>query len=116
MAFTYDLSTTVGKIRLTLADTDASAYSFEDAELTHFYAEEGTVVLASIAALKVLLVDRARRVRRFSVTGLSLDDTAQVQAIQAAISMLGGDLPTASARFDSHPTDRSFDWTDTLVS
>lgn len=110
MAFSYVLSTTVGQIRLALADTDADLYAFEDEELSHFYDQGGTVNEAAVAALKVLLIDKARRARRFSVQGASIDDTSQVKALQTAITMLGGDLPTANARFDSHPSDRSYDW------
>lgn len=109
MAFNYDLSTVVGQIRLTIADTSSTAYIFEDAELQHFYDTAGSVNEAAIAALKVLLVDRARRVRRFSDQGLTLDDTAQVKALTEAIRLLGGEEPTASVVYPAKlPPDRGY--------
>ncbi len=90
MAFTYDLSTSVGQIRLRIADTIEATHLFSDEELEFFYSSSSTVNGAAIEALRVLLADRARRVRRFADSGLSLDDTAQVDAIRKAIAALGG--------------------------
>ena len=36
MAFTYDLTTDIGKVRLLIGDTDSTDYQFEDAEITAF--------------------------------------------------------------------------------
>lgn len=52
MSFTYVLTTDIGKIRLTISDNDATSYHFEDAELQAFLDTEGTVNLASAAALE----------------------------------------------------------------
>jgi len=52
MSFTYVLTTDIGKIRLKISDKDASDYHFEDAELTAFLTAEGSVNLASAAALE----------------------------------------------------------------
>jgi hypothetical protein len=36
MAFNYDLSTSIGKVRLLIADTNSESYIFEDAEIQVF--------------------------------------------------------------------------------
>ncbi|MEL6347728.1 MAG: hypothetical protein AAFV53_31775 [Myxococcota bacterium] len=111
MSFSYDLATTIGQIRLHIADTDSAAYAFEDAELTYLYSLEGTVKDAAILALKILLTDTARRARRFSLNGLNIDDTAQVQALKTALEMLGGNVAEAGSVFIHFPPDRGYDRT-----
>lgn len=95
MAFTYDLTTNRGKVRLALADTVEAEAIFTDAEIDHFISEGGTVNGAAIEGLRVLLVDRARRERRFAAQGLTLDTKGQTAAIREAIAELGG-LPLAT--------------------
>jgi len=50
--FTYDTTTDIGKIRLIISDKDEDDYHFEDAELQVFLTAEGSVNLASAAALE----------------------------------------------------------------
>ena len=52
MSFTYLLSTDIGKVMLKISDKDSTDYHFEDAEITAFLAAEGSVNLASAAALE----------------------------------------------------------------
>lgn len=52
MTTTYDLTTTVGKIRLKIGDTVITNPVFTDEELTSFYTEQGSITLASAAALE----------------------------------------------------------------
>ncbi len=47
----YDITTTVGKIRLLIGDKDDTDEVFTDAEITHFYTEAGTLNLAAAMAL-----------------------------------------------------------------
>jgi hypothetical protein len=97
VAFTYAISTDRGKVRLLLSDTDADTYVFEDDEIDYFLDRaSGDVDAAAVVGLKVLLADRARRAKRFSLQGLSLDDTGQIAALTEAIRLLGGDQPTFS--------------------
>jgi len=49
---TYVLTTTVGKIRLMIGDTDTADAIFTDAEITFFYTEEGSLTGAAAAALE----------------------------------------------------------------
>ena len=115
MSFTYDISTDRGRVRLNLADTDPTAYVFEDDEVDTLLTAEGSVADATLALLKVLLADRARRAKRFSMQGLSLDDTAQIAAIRDLISLYGGDTATVQAVMPSLlPSDEG--WTEITVS
>ena len=110
MAFTYDNSTNRGLVRFNLADTDSSAYTFEDAEIDRMLSLEGTVEAATAACLRVLLADRGRRAKRFSMQGLSLDDTAQIQAIRDLLSLYGGDLPSLAITLPALlPMDQGFE-------
>lgn len=52
LTVTYDITTTVGKIRLIISDKDITNYIFTDEELTYFYTAEGSVNLAAAAALE----------------------------------------------------------------
>ena len=52
MSFTYLLATDIGKIRRTIADKTETDYYFEDEELQSFLDTEGSVNLASAAALE----------------------------------------------------------------
>ncbi len=53
MAFTYVLTTDIGKVRLLIGDTDAADYHFEDAELQAFIdLASGALYLAAAMALE----------------------------------------------------------------
>lgn len=52
MTTTYDITTTVGKIRLKIGDKDTDDAFFTDEELTEFYTQEGSINLAAAAALE----------------------------------------------------------------
>jgi hypothetical protein len=97
VAFSYDITTSRGRVRFNLADTTSTAYVFEDAEIDELISSEGSVGDATAAALRTLLADRARRSKRFSMQGLSLDDTAQLAEIRYLITLWGGDLPTVAS-------------------
>lgn len=109
MAFTYVLTTDVGKVRLKLGDTGGvapgavatSGYAFEDAELDEFISEGGSVNGATLLALRVLYIDAAKRAKAFSLPGMSMNDTAKLEHIFRAIKMYGGELPTISILYPS---------------
>lgn len=96
MAFTYDVSTDRGRVRLKLSDTNSAAYGFEDAEIDALLSEGGTVLAATILGLRVLLVDAARRAKSVTTAGTSYSDAGRVAGLQATLKMYGGDLPTAT--------------------
>lgn len=96
MAFTYSLATDIGRVRLKIGDTSSTAYVFEDDEITEFLTEGGSVINATILALRSLYADRARRAKFVTLPGMSFSDTAALTHIANLISMYGGNLPTVS--------------------
>jgi len=98
VSFTYTntLLTDIDNVRFNLADTNSAAYCFEDEEITAKVTSGGTVIDATIFLIRVLILDKARRMKKFAVEGLSLDDTAQVAALKDMLSFYGGGLPTFS--------------------
>ena len=97
-AFTYDLTTEVGQVRLGLTDTREGGW-FDDEEIAYFLSSGGSVKGAIVAGARVLLMDRARRSRSASASGESYDDRGQVQALEAIIKQYGGggtSLPAAT--------------------
>lgn len=110
MAFSYDITTPRGRVRFNLADTEAGAYVFEDAEIDQMLSTEGDAAGATVACLRALLADRGRRAKSFSMQGLSLSDTAQIQAIRDLIRVYGGDLPFVAVVMPGLlPMDQGFD-------
>lgn len=114
MAFSYDVTTAAGKVRLLIADTNADAYAFEDAEISYFLtAQSDDVTKAAYMAVRSLLADRARRAKRATVEGIQYDDTAQVAALKAILDELAMNtsaaMPTVSAISpDTLPMDEAY--------
>ena len=82
---------------------------FEDDEIDYFLSSASTVDDGVVIGLHVLLADRARRAKSFSIQGLSLNDTAQIAAIQTLIEIYGGDEPTLAAVMPAlMPSDAGF--------
>lgn len=59
MAFTYDLTTDVGKVRALIPDRNVANYFFEDEEITAFLAMEGAVKPATALSLETLASNEA---------------------------------------------------------
>lgn len=93
MSFTYDLSTDTGLLRLEIQDTHQEQAGFSDEELAVFLAREGSVGLAAIAALDVLIIDAARRQRMFNISGAMYDDRGRVSALREARALLSQRYP-----------------------
>ena len=52
MAFTYDLATDIGKVRLLISDSDATSFHFTDAEIQVFLDIGESVLAAACKALE----------------------------------------------------------------
>lgn len=71
MAFSYDLSTPIGKTRLYIPDKDEQAAVFSDEEIRIFLAENGgNHMLAAAAALEVVASD-PQRLQQMARGGIS---------------------------------------------
>lgn len=96
MAFSYDVTTNAGKVRLLIADTNAEAYAFENDEIAYFLtAQSDDVTKAAYMAVRSLLANRARRAKRATVEGIQYDDTAQVSALKVLLDELGQNTSAA---------------------
>jgi hypothetical protein len=88
MAFTYDLTTSAGKVRLLIADTNGDGYDFEDAEIAAALGlEDNSVRRAAATLLDALAANRARlsvRVGRGSGVSEDLTQMAKDLHVQAA--------------------------------
>jgi len=74
MPFTYDPATPRGRVRLQIADTDAAAFVFDDAEVDAFLAQaDGDVLRASALAAFSVSADRGRQARVVAAGNLRLD-------------------------------------------
>jgi hypothetical protein len=60
VAFTYDVTTDIGKVRLLTADTDRESYDFEDAEIEFALDEYDDIRRAAAMLLTALASNRAR--------------------------------------------------------
>lgn len=94
MAFTYDISTPRGQVRLQLSDTTSTSAVFDDAEIDYLLTKGGSVDGATVAGARVLLGNRALRVKRVSDKDKSYDDTKQLEGLKALIKTYGG-MPLA---------------------
>lgn len=89
MAFSYDLTTDVGKVRLLVPDNKASAYVFEDAEYTALLAlESNDVRCAAALALETIASDTAMTLKVITINGLSTNGQATAAALMARAAKL----------------------------
>ena len=97
--FTYDTDTSVGQVRLRIADTDKSNFDFTDTELGVFLTmASSSVRRASAIALRSLASNRSRlavRVGRGSVsedlTAVAKDLREQAKALEEEADLYDGD-------------------------
>lgn len=111
MAFTYNEALTADrdKVRFLLSDTREESAAFSDGEVAHALTEGGSVHGAVGMLARVLLMDRARRARSFSGPEGSLDETAQIAALQDLADRYGQGTPTlplvTGVSLGAHPSD-----------
>lgn len=89
MSFTYDPATTVGQVRLSIADTVDEGHIFEDAEISAFLGlSSQSVAYAAARALRTIGASRALMARKLKVLDVELDTTtAAAQFINLAKSL-----------------------------
>lgn len=84
--FTYDLTTSIGQVRLLLNDVDPDEYVFEDVEITAFLTLEGSIVkLAAAQAIDTnadneALASKVLRTQDLSTDGAKLADALHKRA------------------------------------
>ncbi len=82
MAFTYDLNTDVGKVRLLIMDNQSTSYLFEDGEVSAFLLMEADVVRRGAAlALETMASNEAYVSKRIEILDLKTDGPAVAAAL-----------------------------------
>lgn len=105
MAFSYDLSTNVGKIRVLIPDNKADAYVFEDDELAAFFVLEGNslkrataLALETIASNEVMVL-KVIRLLDISTDGAKVSD-ALLKRAERLRSQADDEETAANGGFD----------------
>lgn len=86
MAFSFDVSTTVGKIRLLIPDSDAANHIFEDEEIDVFYSIEGSSIKRAAAlgletiARSEAMIQKVIRLLDLQTDGAALARELRLQA------------------------------------
>lgn len=76
MAFTYDLSTGIGRVRLYVPDNQETSNVFEDEEIAAFLEAEGeNPKLAAALALEVMASSEAYKLKAVRVLDMQTDGT-----------------------------------------
>lgn len=111
MAFTYDVTTTEGRVRLLIGDTVNSGHLFEDSEISAFLSLNGdNVRLAAASALEAIAANQVMVLKVIRLLDLSTDGAAVARELcQQAASLRdqvesGIDDPTGL-----------FDWAEMVV-
>jgi hypothetical protein len=89
MAFTYDLTTNVGKIRLLIPDTDWANAVFSDEELTAFVSlESGSVRRAAALALETIAASEAMTLKVIKLLDVQTDGAKLAESLLARAKLL----------------------------
>ncbi len=115
MAFTYDITTDVGRVRLHLRDHDEARAMFDDAEIGHLLTTAGSWQRAVAEGAKVLLAERARFANSEGVGEVGTPerepgiDPAFAEYLRDLVTLYGGGstvLPKVTVtHFGAHPSD-----------
>lgn len=89
MAYTYDLTTNIGKVRMLIPDRTATRYVFEDDEIEAFLAMEDDVVKRGAAlALETIASDQALTLKVMRLMDLQTDGASVARALMARATAL----------------------------
>ena len=117
MSFTYNAGTDIARIRLRICDANEHSARFQDEEIQDVLNEAGSVGKTVARLARVLLMDKARFAKNYSVSHPNetrqIDETAAVQYLESLIAMYEADSPTiprAVVRvLGSYPSDPYYD-------
>jgi hypothetical protein len=106
MAFTYDLTTSTGKIRLICMDNQPDNYIFEDDELSAFYElERSSLRRACALILETIASNEAYVLKRITALDLQTDGPAVAAELRQRAKLLREQALEDEAKED----DGSFD-------
>jgi hypothetical protein len=95
MAFTYDLSTAIGKVRLLVPDNNSTSYLLEDDEIDYFLAQRGSNAKAAAADCCDQLARQFALKPSFSADGLSVSNGERANTFAARARELRGSMMSA---------------------
>lgn len=90
MAWTYDLATDTGKIRLRIQDTTSTAALFSDEEIAYFVSIEGAVDLAAAMAFETLAARTAAQPESEKIGDYSITRRSASQFLEQAKAIRAG--------------------------
>jgi len=112
MAFTYDITTDRGKVRLLIPDRTAAQYLFEDAEIDYFLSAEGSVIKKAAAlGLETMAADEAYVQKVITLMDLSTNGAQTADALLKRAKLL---RDQADEELDA--TTSPFDWAEWIVN
>jgi hypothetical protein len=82
VAYSYVLTTAVGKVRLLIPDNDSTSYDLQDEEISYLLTERGNNVKAAAADACNWLARKYAKMVSFSADGLSVQHTQRAQAFR----------------------------------
>lgn len=89
MAFTYDVSSDRGRVRMLITDRDEANAIFSDDEIDAFLAmESSSIRLAAAAALETIAASEALVQKRITILDLTTDGPAVAKALMDAAKAL----------------------------
>ncbi len=88
MAFTYDVSTDRGKVRLLITDVQEANPLFQDAEIDAFLAMNTSVRLAAAAALEVIAASEVMVLKKIVNLDLETDGPAVARELRELAKQL----------------------------
>ena len=95
MAYTYDLGTSVGQVRLIIPDSNEAAAFFSDEEIGAFLGlERGNVRRAAAFALDTMASNEAMVSKRIKILDLSTDGPAVAKELRERAMTLRGQAET----------------------
>lgn len=100
MAFTYDLTTDLGKVRLLIPDRVTPGHVFEDNELSAFLAIEGSVKGAAALALETIASDQALVLKVMRLLDLQTDGARVAEALLKRAAELRAQAEDGEGLFD----------------
>ena len=111
MAFTFDVSTDRGQVRLLVPDSSPASYAFEDAEIDAFLTlEGGNVRRAAALALETLASNEALVLKVIRLLELSTDGAKTAQALLQRAALLRGQADEVDASSGD-----LFDWAEMVL-
>lgn len=101
MPFTYDITTSRGRVRLLIPDSQAASYVFEDAEIDAFLALEDSDVRRSAAlALETIASSQALTLKVIKILDLQTDGARTADALLKRAAILRQQADDAEAAED----------------